>query len=78
MQCATQAREEIHNRAGCGGQHRLHHQLALGIEHRHADGVLVDIQPDIIDAIHQGVPFVLLQFLLLTATADYRERGALL
>jgi hypothetical protein len=38
----------------------------------------MDIQPDILDAIHKGVPFVPPQFLLLTATADYRERGALL
>jgi len=38
----------------------------------------VDIEADILDAVHQGVPFVRFGLLLHTATITYFERGALL
>src|SRR5271169_307574 len=35
------------------GDDRLHHQLALRVQHRYRDGALVDIETDILDAIHR-------------------------
>ena len=52
MQRPAQSMQKIQNGAGLRGDHRLHHQLALGVQHRHRNRVAVDIQTNILDAIH--------------------------
>ena len=53
MQRPTRSPQKIQNGAAAGGNHRLHHQLAVSVQHGHRDGVAVDIQTDILDAIHR-------------------------
>jgi hypothetical protein len=58
--------------------HRLHHQLAVSVEYRHRDGALVDIEADILDAIHGVFLSSGLVYCFTSATITYFERGALL
>ena len=53
MQGPAQTVKKIENGGSMSGDHRLHHQLAVGVEHGYRDGALVDIQADILDAIHR-------------------------
>ncbi len=53
IQCSAQTLNKIENGSGVGCQHRLHHQLAVSVEHSCRDGALVDIEADILDAIHR-------------------------
>jgi len=75
MQGAPLSLEEVENRAGLCRQHTLHYQLAVSIEHRYRNSALVHIQADILDAVHQGVPFFRRWLLLRTATIPY-SKGA--
>ena len=65
MQGPAQTVKKIENGGGVGGDHRLHHQLAVSVEHGYRDGALVDIEADILDAIH----WVFLSSGLVTASA---------
>src|SRR5208282_1391623 len=67
--------EEVEDGAGVRGQYGLLHELAFPVQHGSGDGALVDIEADILDAVHQGVPFVRLGLLLRTAAIDY-SKGA--
>ena len=66
MQSPAQTVKKIENGGGVSGDHRLHHQLAVSVEHRYRDGALVDIEADILDAIHR----VFLSSGLVTASAQ--------
>jgi hypothetical protein len=77
VQHSTQSLQQIQHRSRFGRNHRLHQQFAFGIEHGHADRALVDIQANVLHTLH-GRSFRSVQLLLLTATAAYSERGALL
>ena len=70
--------KKIENGGGVSGNHRLHHQLAVSVEHRYRDGALVDIEADILDAIHRVFLSSGLVYCFSTATITYFERGALL
>jgi hypothetical protein len=70
--------QKIQNGGGVSGEHRLLYQLALSVQHRHRDGVAVDIQTDILDAIHRVFLSSGIGLLLHTAAIAYFERGALL
>src|ERR1035438_3716706 len=52
MQRSPQTVQKIQNGSGVGGDDRLLYQLALRVQHRHRDAVAVDIETDILDAIH--------------------------
>src|SRR3982074_2738033 len=77
MQHSAQSLQQIQHPSRFRRYYRLHHQFAFNIEHGHADRALVDIQTNVLHTLH-GCSFRSVQLLLLTATAAYSERGALL
>jgi hypothetical protein len=52
VQDPPQPVKKIQNGGGVGRDHRLHHQLAVSVEHGYRNGALVDIEANILDAIH--------------------------
>ena len=78
VQRPTQSAQKIQNGRGAGGDHRLHHQLTVSVQHCHRDGVTVDIQTHILDAIHRVFLSSGLAYCFDTAAIAYFERGALL
>jgi len=54
----AQSGKELQNRSRPGLQDRFHHELAGRILNRDRDRCLVNIQPVILFAVHEGAPFV--------------------
>jgi hypothetical protein len=52
-QAPAQTVKKIEKGDGVSGDHRLHHQFAVSVEHGYRDGALVDIEANILDAIHR-------------------------
>ena len=54
---SLQSSDEIYDSGRLGLQQTFHDQLARSIHHRHRDGGLVHVHPDILFLIHKGAPF---------------------
>src|SRR6266852_4378075 len=57
-QSSAQSRKEFQNGYGFRFQDRFHDYLALGIHHRYGDRCLMNVEPNILFAVHEGAPFL--------------------
>ena len=57
-QSPAQFRKEFQNGYGFRFQDRFHDYLALGIHYRYEDRCLMNVEPNILFAVHEGDPFV--------------------
>src|SRR6266567_5392176 len=57
-QSSAQSGKEFQNGCGFRFQDRFHDYLALGIHHRYRDRCLMNIETNILFAVHEGAPFV--------------------
>src|SRR6266581_1961332 len=57
-QSPAQSRKEFQNGYGFRFQDRFHDYLALGIHYRYRDRCLMNVEPNILFAVHEGAPFV--------------------